>query len=237
MGGKSTYMRQAALIVILAHIGSFVPADSARIGPVDRIFTRIGASDDLAGGRSTFMVEMTEAASILHNSTSESLVLMDEIGRGTSTFDGLSLAWAVAHHMGEQVRAFTLFATHYFELTALAAEIPDCVNVHLDATEHKGKLVFMHAVKPGPANQSYGLQVAALAGVPGNVIRRAKQYLRVLESQQPARQEHPQTQLPFEVADEERDALREVVDAVDPDVLTPREALDLVYRLKGLSGR
>ena len=237
MGGKSTYMRQAALIVILAHIGSFVPAESARIGPVDRIFTRIGASDDLAGGRSTFMVEMTEAASILHNSTSESLVLMDEIGRGTSTFDGLSLAWAVAHHMGEQVRAFTLFATHYFELTALAAEIPDCVNVHLDATEHKGKLVFLHAVKPGPANQSYGLQVAALAGVPGNVIRRAKQYLRVLESQQPARQEHPQTQLPFEVADEERGALREALDAVDPDVLTPREALDLVYRLKGLSGR
>ena len=237
MGGKSTYMRQAALIVILAHIGSFVPADSARIGPVDRIFTRIGASDDLAGGRSTFMVEMTEAASILHNATSESLVLMDEIGRGTSTFDGLSLAWAVAHHMGEQVRAFTLFATHYFELTALATEIPDCVNVHLDATEHKGKLVFLHAVKAGPANQSYGLQVAALAGVPRNVIQRARQYLRVLESQQPARQGHPQTQLPFEVADEETDVLREVLEAVEPDALTPRQALELVYRLKGLTRR
>jgi DNA mismatch repair protein MutS len=237
MGGKSTYMRQSALIAILALVGSFVPAAHLRIGPIDRIFTRIGASDDLAGGRSTFMVEMTETATILNNATEQSLVLMDEIGRGTSTFDGLSLAWAAARFMGEKTRALTLFATHYFELTALAAEIPDCVNVHLDATEHKGKLVFLHAVKPGPANQSYGLQVAALAGVPGNVIRRAKQYLRVLESQQPARQEHPQTQLPFEVADEERDALREAVDAVDPDVLTPREALDLVYRLKGLSGR
>jgi DNA mismatch repair protein MutS len=235
MGGKSTYMRQAALIVILAHIGSFVPADSARIGPIDRIFTRIGASDDLAGGRSTFMVEMTEAASILHNATGESFVLMDEIGRGTSTFDGLSLAWAVAHHMGEKVRAFTLFATHYFELTALAAEIPDCVNVHLDATEHKGRLVFLHAVKPGPANQSYGLQVAALAGVPDEVIRRARAYLQALESQQPAAQEHPQKQLPLDAADNAGDPLREAMECIDPDGLSPREALDLVYRLKTIA--
>jgi DNA mismatch repair protein MutS len=234
MGGKSTYMRQAALIVILAHIGSFVPADSARLGPIDRIFTRIGASDDLAGGRSTFMVEMTEAASILHNATSQSLVLMDEIGRGTSTFDGLSLAWAVAHHMGEQVRAFTLFATHYFELTALAGEIPDCVNVHLDATEHKGRLVFLHSVKPGPANQSYGLQVAALAGVPKNVIRRARAFLRVLESQQPAGQEHPQGQLPLDGGSDEVDALWASIENIDPDALSPREALDVVYRLKKL---
>ncbi|MGB5355025.1 MAG: DNA mismatch repair protein MutS, partial [Woeseia sp.] len=165
MGGKSTYMRQAALITILAHVGSFVPAEALRIGPIDRIFTRIGASDDLAGGRSTFMVEMTETATILNNATAQSLVLMDEIGRGTSTFDGLSLAWAAAHFMGEKVRAFTMFATHYFELTALANEIPGCVNVHLDATEHKGQLVFLHTVKAGPANQSYGLQVASLAGV------------------------------------------------------------------------
>ena len=237
MGGKSTYMRQAALIVILAHIGSFVPADSARLGPIDRIFTRIGASDDLAGGRSTFMVEMTEAASILHNATSESLVLMDEIGRGTSTFDGLSLAWAVAHHMGEKVRAFTLFATHYFELTALAAEIPDCVNVHLDATEHKGRLVFLHAVKPGPANQSYGLQVAALAGVPDEVIGRARAYLAALEAQQPATQEHPQKQLPLGMAEDASDPLRNAVEDIDPDGLSPREALELLYRLKKMAGR
>ncbi len=231
MGGKSTYMRQAALIVILAHVGSFVPADSLRIGPIDRIFTRIGASDDLAGGRSTFMVEMTETATILNNATEESLVLMDEIGRGTSTFDGLSLAWAAAHHMGEKVRAFTLFATHYFELTALAEEIPDCVNVHLDATEHKGQLVFLHAVKAGPANQSYGLQVAALAGVPGSVIRRAKSYLASLETHQP--HEHPQSQLPFSASFEpEADELRDAVDDIDPDAMTPRSALDALYRLK-----
>ena len=231
MGGKSTYMRQAALIVILAHVGSFVPADSLRIGPIDRIFTRIGASDDLAGGRSTFMVEMTETASILNNATEQSLVLMDEIGRGTSTFDGLSLAWAAAHHMGEKVRAFTMFATHYFELTALAGEIPDCVNVHLDATEHKGQLVFLHAVKPGPANQSYGLQVAALAGVPRPVIRRAKSYLASLETHQHL--DHPQTQLPFSAAVEPAsDGLSDALDDIDPDMMTPRDALDALYRLK-----
>ncbi len=241
MGGKSTYMRQAALIAILAHIGSFVPAESARIGPIDRIFTRIGASDDLAGGRSTFMVEMTETATILNNATGQSLVLMDEIGRGTSTFDGLSLAWAAAHHMGEKVRAFTLFATHYFELTALANEIPACANVHLDATEHRGQLVFLHAVKGGPANQSYGLQVASLAGVPPAVIRRARGYLRTLESQQLGRDSGPQAQLPLVMggADERDgdgadDALRDLLDEVDPDSLTPKEALELLYRIRSL---
>ena len=235
MGGKSTYMRQAALIVILAHIGSFVPADRLRVGPVDRIFTRIGASDDLAGGRSTFMVEMTETATILNNATDQSLVLMDEIGRGTSTFDGLSLAWAAAHHMGEKVGAFTLFATHYFELTALAAEIDRCDNVHLDATEHHGQLVFLHAVRPGPANQSYGLQVASLAGVPGDVIRRAKNYLKTLESQQAAQANSPQGQLDLTVTETDvDDPVREAVDSLDPDSMSPREALDALYRLKGL---
>ena len=234
MGGKSTYMRQAALIAVLAHIGSFVPADSLKIGPIDRIFTRIGASDDLAGGRSTFMVEMTETATILHNATESSLVLMDEIGRGTSTFDGLSLAWAAAHYMGEKVRAFTMFATHYFELTALATELPDCANVHLDASEHEGQLVFLHAVKPGPANRSYGLQVAALAGVPPQVIKRAKGFMATLESQQLSHSESPQAQLPL-VAPNEADALRDRLAEVDPDSLTPREALDALYRLKEIS--
>ncbi len=236
MGGKSTYMRQAALITILAHVGSFVPADALRIGPVDRIFTRIGASDDLAGGRSTFMVEMTETATILNNATEQSLVLMDEIGRGTSTFDGLSLAWAAAHFMGEKVRAFTLFATHYFELTALAAEIHGCVNVHLDATEHKGQLVFLHTVKDGPANQSYGLQVASLAGVPPAVIKRARGYLATLESQQFSNNDSPQTQLPLAMpsAAGEPSALRDALFEIDPDTLSPREALELIYRLKSL---
>ena len=235
MGGKSTYMRQTALILILAHIGSFVPADKLRVGPIDRIFTRIGASDDLAGGRSTFMVEMTETATILNNATEQSLVLMDEIGRGTSTFDGLSLAWAAAHHMGEQVKAFTLFATHYFELTALAEEVPHCDNVHLDATEHDGQLVFLHSVRPGPANQSYGLQVASLAGVPNDVIRRARQYLKTLESQRAAQTQSPQGQLDLSVEDSPADdPVRDAVDALDPDSMTPREALDALYRLKDL---
>jgi DNA mismatch repair protein MutS len=235
MGGKSTYMRQTALIAILAHIGSFVPADRLRIGPIDRIFTRIGASDDLAGGRSTFMVEMTETATILNNASAESLVLMDEIGRGTSTFDGLSLAWAAAHFMGETAGAFTLFATHYFELTALADELTACRNVHLDATEHEGQLVFLHAVKPGPANQSYGLQVASLAGVPADVIRRARAYLRTLESQQTQHTNDPQAQLPLApAADDSNDALREAVDELDPDAMTPRQALEALYRLKDI---
>ena len=240
MGGKSTYMRQTALIAILAHIGSFVPADSLRIGPVDRIFTRIGASDDLAGGRSTFMVEMTETATILNNATEQSLVLMDEIGRGTSTFDGLSLAWAAAHYMGETAKAFTLFATHYFELTELAEEIPTCRNVHLDATEHKGELVFLHAVRPGPANQSYGLQVASLAGVPGDVIRRARGYLKTLESLRDSHESSPQGRLPLSVESsipDPPDALRDALDGLDPDSMTPREALDAIYTLKDIGGK
>ncbi|HZW60414.1 MAG TPA: DNA mismatch repair protein MutS [Woeseiaceae bacterium] len=238
MGGKSTYMRQAALIAVLAHVGSFVPAECLRIGPLDRIFTRIGASDDLAGGRSTFMVEMTETATILNNATEQSLVLMDEIGRGTSTFDGLSLAWAAAHHMAETVHAFTLFATHYFELTALAAELPACSNVHLDATEHNGQLAFLHAVRAGPANQSYGLQVASLAGVPQAVIRRAQAYLRELESQQFGNAGGPQAELPLVVATagDKRDAVHELLGEIEADNLTPREALDLVYRLQALRG-
>ncbi len=232
MGGKSTYMRQCALIVILAHVGSFVPAEAAEIGPVDRIFTRIGASDDLAGGRSTFMVEMTEAANILNNATGESLVLMDEIGRGTSTFDGLSLAWACAHYIGERLGAFTLFATHYFELTDLARELPGCANVHLDATEHEGRLVFLHTVREGPANQSYGLQVAALAGVPAEVIRRARKYLGNLEQGRPA--PGPQPELPLFQASPPPDPALERLRAADPDGLTPRQAHDLLYELKAL---
>ena len=234
MGGKSTYMRQSALITILAHVGSYVPADSLTIGPIARIFTRIGASDDIAGGRSTFMVEMTETATILNNATNLSLVLMDEIGRGTSTFDGLSLAWAAAHHMGDSIGAFPMFATHYFELTALSDELPASTNVHLDATEHKGRLVFLHAVKPGPANQSYGLQVAALAGVPRDVITRARSYLSSLEAHQHS--DHPQSQLPLSTPPKpEPGPLDNALGEVEPDDLTPREALDLVYHLKSLS--
>jgi len=237
MGGKSTYMRQTALIAILAHIGSYVPAERLKIGPIDRIFTRIGASDDLAGGRSTFMVEMTETATILNNATEHSLVLMDEIGRGTSTFDGLSLAWAAAHHMGEKAKAFTLFATHYFELTALTQELPACGNVHLDATEHKGQLVFLHAVKPGPANQSYGLQVASLAGVPQEVIRRARTYLNALEAER-ARGKGPLEQGQLDFSPPGPAASSPVLDAleeVDPDAMSPRQALDTLYELKKLA--
>ncbi|MCH8248000.1 MAG: DNA mismatch repair protein MutS [Proteobacteria bacterium] len=235
MGGKSTYMRQTALIIILAHIGSYVPADSLKVGPIDRIFTRIGASDDLAGGRSTFMVEMTETATILNNATGQSLVLMDEIGRGTSTFDGLSLAWAAAHHMGEKTKAFTLFATHYFELTALAQELSGCDNVHLDATEHDGQLVFLHSVRPGPASQSYGLQVAALAGVPNEIIRRARTYLKTLESQQAQHTHNPQGQLALSVEEPaDDDPVRAAVDALEPDSMSPREALDALYKLQDL---
>ncbi|HVY23072.1 MAG TPA: DNA mismatch repair protein MutS [Steroidobacteraceae bacterium] len=237
MGGKSTFMRQTALIVLLARMGCFVPANAARIGPVDRIFTRIGASDDLAGGRSTFMLEMTEAANILNNATANSLVLMDEIGRGTSTYDGLSLAWACATHIAKQVKAFTLFATHYFELTSLASEIDTCVNVHLDATEHGDQLIFLHAVKEGPANQSYGLQVAALAGVPPKVITAARQYLRELERHATqSHGKHQQRELLLEQPVEavEHAAVTELR-SINPDTLTPREALDVLYKLKALS--
>ncbi len=244
MGGKSTYMRQAALIVILAHIGSYVPADRAMFGPLDRIFTRIGATDDLAGGRSTFMVEMTETANILHNATARSLVLMDEIGRGTSTFDGLSLAWATAQHMATRVRAFTLFATHYFELTALAAQIEACRNVHLDATEHGEEIVFLHAVKDGPANRSYGLQVAQLAGVPREVIARAREYLAALESDRDGRLTATvQGNLPLgepaarPAPDPAAEALRAAVAALDPEQLSPRAALEALYELRALLKR
>jgi DNA mismatch repair protein MutS len=236
MGGKSTYMRQAALIVILAGIGSYVPAASARIGPVDRVFTRIGAADDLAGGRSTFMVEMTEAANILNNATRDSLVLMDEIGRGTSTFDGLSLAWACARHLGREIGAYTLFATHYFELTALADELPACANVHLDATEHGDQLIFLHAVKEGPANQSYGLQVARLAGVPRTVIGEARRYLHELERREHAtRPPVPQQELLLSMPENETESsLRRMLEGVDPESLSPRAALDVLYRMKQL---
>ncbi len=237
MGGKSTFMRQTALIVILARVGCYVPASAACIGPIDRVFTRIGASDDLAGGRSTFMVEMTEAANILNNATEHSLVLMDEIGRGTSTYDGLSLAWACATHIGKNVRAFTLFATHYFELTALATELDACANVHLDATEHSDKLIFLHAVKEGPANQSYGLQVAALAGVPPKVITSARRYLGDLERRSAAAHATgPQQQLLLEIPPEPlpHEAVT-ALSALDPDSMTPRQALDALYKLKALT--
>ena len=267
MGGKSTYMRQVALIAILAHIGSYVPAAACEIGPLDRIFTRIGAGDDLAGGRSTFMVEMTETASILHNATAESLVLMDEVGRGTSTYDGLSLAWAAASYIAERLRCFTLFATHYFELTALPETVPGCANVHLDAVEHDGTLVFLYAVRDGPADRSYGLQVAALAGVPRQVIASARQTLRELEERsgrlaergrmQPqldlaldsgregappsakaahAGKEAPALRGKLPLRSEERSRAEQLLAEVDPEQLSPREALDLVFELKRLAG-
>jgi DNA mismatch repair protein MutS len=242
MGGKSTYMRQAALIVLMAQIGSFVPAASAKIGLVDRIFTRIGSSDDLAGGRSTFMVEMMETANILHNATDRSLVLMDEVGRGTSTFDGLSLAWACGFHLAEQVKSFTLFATHYFELTALPDNVNSTVNVHLDATEHNDRIVFLHSIQEGPASQSYGLQVAKLAGIPKEVIDLAKQKLQQLEAKSPtakplrnsaapASQPPPQTDLFSSHGNPE---LQRKIEGIVPDHLSPKEALNLLYELKKL---
>ncbi|MBB3183791.1 DNA mismatch repair protein MutS [Halomonas fontilapidosi] len=238
MGGKSTYMRQAALITLLAHTGSFVPADAAAIGPVDRIFTRIGSSDDLAGGRSTFMVEMTETASILHNATDHSLVLMDEIGRGTSTFDGLSLAWASAEHLTRS-RAFTLFATHYFEMTALAEQAEGVANVHLTAAEHRDGIVFMHRVEDGPASQSYGLQVAQLAGVPQGVIARAREKLASLEQQEIDQGSRLPAATPDNEAPRQADLfasaphpLVDQLDRLDPDDLSPRQALELLYRWK-----
>jgi len=239
MGGKSTYMRQTALIVILAHIGCFVPARRAILGPLDRIFTRIGASDDLAGGRSTFMLEMTETANILNNATDQSLVLMDEVGRGTSTFDGLSLAWACAAFIATKIRALTLFATHYFELTSLASEAPGVANVHVEAVEHGEQLVFLHSVKEGPANQSYGLQVAALAGIPKFVTTQARRYLTELERERDALRSHnsPQGELALfapTAAPVAESAALEALRAVDPNTLSPRDALDLLFRLKSL---
>jgi DNA mismatch repair protein MutS len=236
MGGKSTFMRQGAIIVLLAHIGCFVPADFARIGPIDRIFTRIGASDDLAGGRSTFMVEMTETAHILHHATENSLILMDEIGRGTSTFDGLSLAYATAEFLAKEISAYTLFATHYFELISLPDECDTVKNVHLDAMEHRGGVVFLHAVKEGPANQSYGLQVAALAGVPKTVVLRAKQKLKLLEqaAEKTHRSKSDTHQMDLFNLPAETSPVLLALESVNPDELTPKEALETLYRLKAL---
>ncbi|GGB53019.1 DNA mismatch repair protein MutS [Oceanisphaera marina] len=247
MGGKSTYMRQTALIVLMAYMGSFVPAKQASIGKVDRIFTRIGASDDLASGRSTFMVEMTETANILNNATQHSLVLMDEIGRGTSTYDGLALAWACADALANKLQAYTLFATHYFELTELAGLWPEVANVHLDAVEHDDTIAFMHAVQEGAASRSYGLQVAALAGVPKPVLALARHKLAELETghlqlpeqvQQPAQvtkakaPQNSEVQTTLPLFDEPLDAALLLLDDTDPDELTPRQALELLYQLK-----
>ena len=246
MGGKSTYMRQVAVITLLAHIGSYVPAEHCRIGPIDRIFTRMGSADDVAGGRSTFMVEMTETANILHNATSNSLVLMDEVGRGTSTFDGLSLAWAAAAHLAERTQAFTLFATHYFEMTALPEQYTNTVNVHLKATEHDERIIFMHSVEAGPASQSYGLQVAQLAGVPPSVIAQAKTQLSKLEqSSGPAKISKTSTNAGTALSKAENpmqsdlfsaapSPIEEAVAELDPDNLTPKQALDLIYSLKSM---
>jgi DNA mismatch repair protein MutS len=240
MGGKSTYMRQVALIVLLAHCGAFVPARTCRLGPVDAIFTRIGAADDLASGRSTFMVEMTEAAAILNGATAKSLVLMDEIGRGTSTFDGLALAFAIARHLIEKNRAFTLFSTHYFELTRLAQDYPECANVHLDAVEHAHKIVFLHALEEGPASQSYGIQVAALAGIPGSVVRDAKRRLMQLENREAtlmatSSQADLFAHAPEPAAEAEPHPALDALRDVDPDALTPRQALDKLYELRKLA--
>ncbi|HRP73996.1 MAG TPA: DNA mismatch repair protein MutS [Rhodocyclaceae bacterium] len=237
MGGKSTFMRQVALIALLAHIGSFVPASSARIGPLDAIFTRIGASDDLASGRSTFMVEMTEASAILHRASENSLVLMDEIGRGTSTFDGLALAFAIARHLLQRNRCLTLFATHYFELTRLNADYPECANVHLDAIEHAHRIVFLHALEEGPASQSYGIEVAALAGVPGSVIRDARRRLRALENREIAGGAQPDlfAALPDNDPEPTSHPALTALAELDPDSLSPREALERLYALKRLA--
>lgn len=240
MGGKSTYMRQTALIALMAYMGSFVPAESAVIGPIDRIFTRIGASDDLASGRSTFMVEMTEMANILHQATEHSLVLIDEIGRGTSTYDGLALAWACAEWLASKIKSLTLFATHYFELTVLPQQLNGIANIHLDALEHNNSIAFMHSVQEGAASKSYGLAVAALAGVPQSVIRLAKQKLTQLENGQPVPNQN--TMSPAETAaqgelmlmdeDEKSSALVTMLQQVDPDDLTPKQALAYLYQLK-----
>ena len=238
MGGKSTYMRQTALIVLLAYIGAYVPAEAAKIGPIDRIFTRIGASDDLASGRSTFMVEMTETANILHNATHQSLVLMDEIGRGTSTYDGLSLAWACAEQLAQKIKAYTLFATHYFELTQLAELQSNIVNVHFDAIEHGDGVAFLHTVQEGAANRSYGIQVAALAGVPRSVLSLAKAKLHELENRDHSIDKESLQTAPSITAIENtlRDSkLYQTLEQLDPDSLSPRDALDWLYKIKELA--
>jgi DNA mismatch repair protein MutS len=243
MGGKSTWMRQVALIVLLASIGSFVPARACRLGPIDAIHTRIGAADDLANAQSTFMVEMTEAAAIVHAATEHSLVLMDEIGRGTSTFDGLALAGAIASQLHDRNRAFTLFATHYFELTAFPEKHAGAINLHVSAAEStQGRdIVFLHEVQPGPASRSWGVQVARLAGMPAGVVRQARAALEALEAQQ--RATHAQVDLfaappaPEPLPPDTTSALEEALCALEPDSLTPREALDALYRLKNLQTR
>lgn len=232
MGGKSTYMRQTALICLLAYMGSFVPASYVRLGPIDRIFTRIGASDDLASGRSTFMLEMTEMANILHNATANSLVLMDEIGRGTSTFDGLSLAWASAEHIANQIKALTLFSTHYFELTQLPELLPCLANVHLDAKEHNDKIVFLHTVNEGPASQSYGIQVAQLAGVPSTIIQRAKQKLVELEKQNNMEAPISAEQQSAELYNTALHPIIDLIKNLQPNALTPIQALEQIFRIK-----
>ncbi len=239
MGGKSTYMRQNALIVLLAHIGSFVPASRAVIGPIDRILTRIGAGDDLARGQSTFMVEMSETSYILHHATAQSLVLMDEIGRGTSTYDGLALADACARHLAATNRCYTLFATHYFELTALAEPGSGIANVHLDAVEHGDTLVFMHAVKDGPADRSFGLQVAALAGLPqvgGAAGARPPGRTRAARPRQPRRRGAAGAgrSRSSSACSRPSSAALDALAAIDPDELTPKQALEALYRLKAL---
>ena len=230
MGGKSTYMRQTALIVLLAYCGSHVPASAATLGPIDRIFTRMGASDDIAGGHSTFMVEMTETANILNHATAHSLVLMDEVGRGTSTYDGLSLAWAAAEYLARKLNALTLFATHYFELTELPALIPGVVNVHLTAREHQDTIVFLHSVLEGPASQSYGIQVAQLAGIPRQVIQQARKRLQKLENQ--SRHTPLHDVQPDMFAEPPESEIESRLKAIDPDSLTPRQALELLYELR-----
>jgi DNA mismatch repair protein MutS len=251
MGGKSTYMRQTAIIVLLAQVGSFVPAKACRMGLVDRIFTRIGSSDDLAGGRSTFMVEMTETANILNNATRNSLVLMDEIGRGTSTYDGLSLAWASVEHLAKKVAAFTLFATHYFEITALPDTLEKVVNIHLDATEHNDNIVFLHNIQRGPASKSYGLQVAKLAGIPKAVIVRAREQLAVLEASSAdkgvpksdrvgsggssTREPSKITVIQGELfGGGEPSEVEKHLSEIDPDDLSPKQAMEVLYKLKAL---
>ncbi|HVO90489.1 MAG TPA: DNA mismatch repair protein MutS, partial [Casimicrobiaceae bacterium] len=239
MGGKSTYMRQTAVIALLAHCGVFVPARSATLGPIDAIYTRIGAADDLAGGRSTFMVEMTEAAYILNRATSESLVIIDEIGRGTSTFDGLALAWAIAQRLAEKNRSLVLFATHYFELTALPAETPGCANVHFDAVEHRNGIVFLHSVAEGPANRSYGLQVAKLAGVPADTLRQAQKYLARIDRFSARTDQHDlfgstQGGETGSAADARISAVLDQLSQLDPDAMTPRDAHAALYALKKL---
>ncbi len=236
MGGKSTYMRQTALIVLMAYMGSYVPAENAHIGKIDRIFTRIGASDDLASGRSTFMVEMTETANILNNATQHSLVLMDEIGRGTSTYDGLSLAWACAENLANDISAYTLFATHYFELTQLKDQQINTVNVHLDAVEYGDSISFMHTVQEGAASKSYGLQVASLAGVPKSVIKQAKNKLSQLEqghSETKNIQGNNQTPPPqLDLLTTSDSELKQMIDNIQPDDLSPKQALQVLYELK-----